>query len=244
MAGHHSVPSHATEDSEVLSNESKPSHDKGDGAGEDDNTEEDKGGIKTSSDGQVASDGKEGQEHPHTQHTLTGVSQVFGGHEDTDPESDPREKIQSVWQKQHPKSPKEDSPLKESSKSSSEEEPPLNEALHDEARQKAWLLDTHFDAWHCSKIAKGIAGWVTRDTMICDLPKHRKMQPNHPNPVGPPLGYMGECQVFDGIRSDIYDFCRFYALGMTGNLPEFPTPREPVIHGQVRDLLKLAHSIG
>ena len=70
------------------------------------------------------------------------------------------------------------------------------------------------------------------------------MQPNHPDPVGPPLGYMGECQVFDGIQSDIYDLCRFYALGMTGDLPEFPKPQEPVTHGQVRDLLKLAHSIG
>ena len=60
--------------------------------------------------------------------------------------------------------------------------------------------------------------------MICDLPEHRKMQPNHPDPVGLPLGYMGECQAFDGIQSNIYDLCRFYALGMTGDLPEFPRP--------------------
>ena len=123
----------------VLSRESEPSHDEGDDTWEDDNAEEDKGGIETSSDGQVASDGKEGQECPHTQDTLTGISQVFSGHEDTDPELDPREKIQSIWQKQHPKSPKEDSPHKKSSKSSSsEEELPMDETLHDEARQKAW----------------------------------------------------------------------------------------------------------
>ena len=96
VAGHHSIRSHATEDSEVSSRESESSHDKGDGVAEDGNTREDKGGIKTSSDGQVASDGKEGQEHPHTQDTLAGISQVFGGHEDTDPESDPGEKIQSI----------------------------------------------------------------------------------------------------------------------------------------------------
>ena len=41
--------------------------------------------------------------------------------EDTDLESNPREKIQSIWQKQCPKSLKEDSSLKESSKSSSED---------------------------------------------------------------------------------------------------------------------------
>ena len=91
-AGHHSVCSHATEDGEVSSIESKSSHDKGDSTEEDDNAKEDKGGIETSSDGQVASDGEEGQECPHTQDTLTGISQVFGEHEDTDPESEPGEK--------------------------------------------------------------------------------------------------------------------------------------------------------
>ena len=80
--------------------------------------------------------------------------------------------------------------------------------------------------------------------MICDLPEHGKMQPNHPDPVGPPLDYMGECRVFDGIWLDLYDLCHLYALGMTGNPPEFPMPRELVTHGQVRDLLKSAHFIG
>ena len=158
VVGCHLVCCHTTEDGEVLSSESKLSHDEGDSTGEDDNAKEDKGGIETSSDGQVASDGKEGQEHPHTQDTLTGISQVFSRHEYTGQESDPREKIQSIQQKQHPKSPKEDSPLKESNESSSEEELPMDKALHDKARQKAWLLDTRFNAWHCNKIAKGIAG--------------------------------------------------------------------------------------
>ena len=87
-------------------------------------------------------------------------------------------------------------------------------------------------------------GWATRDTMICDLPKHRKAQPNHPDPVGSPLDYMGECQVFDGIWSDIYDLCWFYTLGMTGDPPEFPMPQEPATHRQIRDLLMLACTIG
>ena len=87
---------HTVEDSEVLGSESKLSHDEGDITGEDDNAKE-KGGIETSSDGQVASDGEEGQECTHTQDTLTGISQVFGTHKDTDSESDPGEKIQSIW---------------------------------------------------------------------------------------------------------------------------------------------------
>ena len=209
-AGHHSVCSHTTEDGGVSGSESKLSHNEGDGAGEDDDAKE-KGGIKTLSDGQVASDGEEGQECPHTQDTLTGISQVFSTHEDTDPES--------------------------------EEELPTDEALRNEAWQKVWVLDTRFNAWHHNKIAKDIMGWDTRDTMICDLPKHGKMQPNYPDPVGLPLDYMGECQVFNGIQSDIYDLCRLYTLGMTGDPPEFPVPQEPVTHGQIRDLLKSAQSI-
>ena len=80
--------------------------------------------------------------------------------------------------------------------------------------------------------------------MICDLPEHRKVQPNHPDPMGPPLDYMGECQDFDGIRSDIYDLCQFYTLGTTGDPLEFPVPQEPATRRQIRDLLKLAHAIG
>ena len=190
------------------------------------------------------SDGEEGQGCPQIQDTLTGISHIFCTHEDTDAESDPGEKIQFIWQKQHQPSPKEGMPSKDSSGSSSKEEQPTEEALHDKARQRAQHLDTNFDAWQCKKIAKGIAGWATRDTMICDLPDHGKAQPNHPDPVGLHIDYMGEHQVFDGIQYDIYDLCWFYILGMTGDLPEFPTPREPATHGQIRDLLKSARAIG
>ena len=196
------------------------------------------------SDGQVASDGEEGQGCPQIQNTLTGISHIFGMHEETDAESDPGEKIQSVRRKWRQPSPKEDMPSKDSSESSSEEEQPTDEALHDKAQQRAWQLDTNFDAWWHKKIAKGITGWATRDTMICNLPKHRKAQPNHQDPVGPPLNYIGEHHVFDSIQSDIHDLCRFYILGMTGDPPEFPTPQEPATRGQIRDLLKSAHAIG
>ena len=203
-----------------------------------------KGDAEVLSDGQAASDGYEGRGHAPIQNTLTGVSQIFGTHEETDAESDTEEKIQSAQQKWHQPSPKEDMPFKDSSESSSEEEQPTNEALHDKARQWVWQLDTNFDAWWCKKIANGVAGWAMRDTMICNLPKHGKMQPNHPDPVGLPLDYMHERQVFDGIQSDIYDLCQFYILGMTGDPPEFPEPHELTTHGQIRDLLKSACAIG
>ena len=211
---------------------------------EDEYAEARKGEAEVLSDGQVASAGNEGQDCSPIQNTLSGVSHIFGMHEETDAESNKEEKIQSTQQKRCQHSPKEDMPSKESNESSSEEDQPTDEALRDKARQWAQQLDTNFDTWRHKKIAKGIAGWATRDTMICDLPKHRKAQPNHPDPVGLPLDYMCECQDFDGIQSDIYDLCRFYILGMTGDPPKFPTPWEPTTHGQIRDLLKLAHAIG
>ena len=192
----------------------------------------------------MASDGGEGQGHAQIQNTLTGVSHVFGTHEETDAESNTKEKIQSAWRKWCQPSPKEDTPSKDSGESSSEEEQPTNEALRDKARQRARQLDTNFDAWWCKKIAKGVAGWAMRDTMICDFPEHRKAQPNHPDLVGPPSDYMCKCQVFSGIRSDIYDLCRFYILGKTGDPPEFPAAQAPATHGQITDLLKSAHAIG
>ena len=238
---HHSIHSQATKNGEVSSSESDSSQGKGVSTEEEDNAKAGKSRIKTSSNEQEASNGEDQQEHLHTQDTLTGVIQLFGKHKDTDPESDSREKVQTAWQKQCKDSPKEDSPKKDSSgSSSSEEEPPTYEALRDGARQKAQLLDTCFDAWHHDKIANNVAGWTTWDTMICNLPEHGKAQPNHPDPVGLPLDYMAGCKVFDCIWLDLYDLCHFYALGMTGDPPDFPAPWEPVMCSQVRDLLKLA----
>ena len=164
-------------------------------------------------------------------------------HEKTDAESDKEEKIQSARWKWCQPSPKEDMPSKESSESSSEEDQPANEALHDKAWQRARQLDTNFCTLQHKKIVKGFVGWATRDIKICDLPEHGKAQPNHPDPLGPPLDYMHEHQVFNGIQSDIYDLCQFYILGTMGDPPKFPTPREPTTCGQIRDLLRSAHAI-
>ena len=238
-AGHHSVHSQATENGKVSSSESDSPQGERVGAEEEDNTKAGKSEVETSSDEQEASEGEDQQEHPHTRDTLTSVSQLFGKHEDTDTESNSGEKVQTTQQKQRKDSPKEDSPRKDSSgSSSSEKELPTHEALQDGARQKAWLLDTCFDAWHRDKIANNVTGWAMQDTMICDLPEHGKTQPNHPDPVGLPLDYMAKCKVFDCIWSDLYDLCHFYALGVTGDPPDFPAPWEPVMSSQVRDLLK------
>ena len=154
------------------------------------------GDAEVLSDGQVASDGDESPGCSPTRNTLSSVSHVFGTHEEMDVESDHKEKTPLVWQKWHQPSPKEETSSKESEESSSEEEQPTDEALRDKTQQWAQCLDTNFDAWWCKKIAKGLPGWVTRDTMICDLPKHGKVQPNHPDLVGPLLEYTLDRQVF------------------------------------------------
>ena len=137
------------------------------------------------SNGQVASDGDEALGHSPIRNTLSGVSHFFGTHEETDVESDHEEKTPPVWQKWLQPSPKEETSSKESEESSLEEEQPTDEVLRDKAQQRAQHLDTNFDAWWHKKITKGLPGWAARDTMICDLPKHRKVQPNHLDPVGP-----------------------------------------------------------
>ena len=232
-----------TDDGQETSSESESSHKEEDAPCEDEDAEVSKDDAEVLSNGQAASNGDEGQGCVQIQNTLTGVSHIFVMDEEMDAESDTGEKIQSIQQKRHQPSPKEDTPSKDSSESSSEEDQPTDEALRNKVRQWAQQLDINFDAWRCKNIAKGIAGWAMRDTMICDLPEHGKAQPNHLDPVEPPLDYMGECQVFDGIWSDIYDLCWFYILGMTGDSPEFPALREPATHGQIRDLLKSARAI-
>ena len=112
VVSHHSIHSQATENGEVLSSKSDSSPGEGVSTEEEDNTEEGKSRIKTSSDEQEASDGEDQQECLHTQNTLTGVSQLFGEHENTDPESNSGEKVQTAQQKQHKGSPKGTAPRK------------------------------------------------------------------------------------------------------------------------------------
>ena len=109
MGGCHSLHSQVTEDGNESSSESDSSQGEESCAEEEDNAKAGKTQIETSSDEQDASEGEDKQEHPHTQDTPIGVSQLFGEHEDTDPESDSGEKVQTTWQKQHKDSPKKDS---------------------------------------------------------------------------------------------------------------------------------------
>ena len=95
-------------------------------AEEEDNAGAGKSEIETSSNEQEASEGEDQQEHPHTQDTLTGVSSS----------ASMRTPIQSPTLRRksrpHGKSSTRTAPRRTAS--SSEEEPPTNEALRDGAR--------------------------------------------------------------------------------------------------------------
>ena len=117
---------------------------------DDEDVEADKGNMEVLSDRQVASNGNEGQEHTQIQNTLTGVSHIFGMHEETDAESDTEEKIQSIWQKWHPPRPKEDTPSKELIESSSEEEQPTDG------------VQTAFCQFSCSEVCAGLGNGCER----------------------------------------------------------------------------------
>ena len=172
-SSHHFNYSQPTKNGDKSSGESASSQGEESDSEEEDNDKVDKGETEASSDKQEVSKGEDKQEYPHTQDTLTGITQLFSEHEDTDPESDSEEKVQTAQKRQHKDSPKEDSPKKYSSESSSsEEEPPTDEVLHNEARQKVWQLDMCFNACHHDKIANKVAGWAMQDTMNCNLTEH------------------------------------------------------------------------
>ena len=225
--------SRTTKDDKESISGSEPSHMEEDAPHNDEYAEVHEGDGEVLSDGQVASNGDEGSGRSPPWNTHSSVSHVFGTHEETDGESDHGEGTTPMQQKRRQPSPKEETSSHGPESSSSVEEQLTDEALRDKCQQWPWHMDTNFDAWRCKKIAKGLPGWAARDTMICDLPEHRKVQPNHPDPVGPPLEYMRDCQVFEGVRLDLYDLCRFYALGTMGDPPEFPTPQEPTTRGQI-----------
>ena len=110
-----SAQSQVTDDNQETSSESELSNKEEGAPCEDEDTEAGKGEVEVSSDSQAVSDGEEGQGCPQIQNTLTGISHIFGMHEETDTESDPREKIQSGQWKRHQPSPREDTPSKDSS---------------------------------------------------------------------------------------------------------------------------------
>ena len=80
---------------------------------EDEYTEVREDDAEVLSDDQEGSNGDEGLGRSPIQNTLSGVSHIFGVHEETDVESDHEEKVQPAQLRRRQPSPMEDMPSKE-----------------------------------------------------------------------------------------------------------------------------------
>ena len=90
----------------------------------------------------------------------------------------------------------------------------------------AHLLDEKFGKWRDQMIGKGHNEGNRHDTMTCDHADSCK-EAKFPDPIGLPLEYMKHYRVFNAKKTSDYDLCHFYEVGLSGDLPDFPSPREP-----------------
>ena len=107
----------------------------------------------------------------------------------------------------------------------------------------ARLLDRNFGMWHDHMISEGHTEWNKHDTMICDHADSCK-EAKFPDPTGPPLDYMKYCRVFKCKKTNEYDLCRFYQVGLSGDLPNLPSPHEPATHKLLSKFLLKARVLG
>ena len=92
-------------------------------------------------------------------------------------------------------------------------------------------------------ISKDHNEWNTCDTMTCDHVDPCK-EAKFPDPISLPLEYMKHCRVFDAKKTNEYDFCCFYQVGLSRDLLDFPLPHKPATHEWVSNFLLKARSLG
>ena len=107
----------------------------------------------------------------------------------------------------------------------------------------AQLLDKNFCKWHDHMISEGHTEWNKCDTMICDHADACK-EAKFPDPTGPPLDYMKHHGVFKSKKTNEYDLCHFYQVGLSGDLLNFPSPCKPATHKLLSKFLLKARVLG
>ena len=107
----------------------------------------------------------------------------------------------------------------------------------------ACLLDKDFSEWQDKRISEGLQQWDDCDKMTCDRTDPCK-EAKSPNLLGLPLDYMVSHGVFELKKTSEYGLCRFYQVGLSGDLPAFPLPHEPATHEQVSSLLLKSRALG
>ena len=107
----------------------------------------------------------------------------------------------------------------------------------------AHLLDTNFGRWWDQKISEGHLQWDEHDKKTYDHADPCK-EAKCPDQLGPPLDYMTSHGIFKPKKTNEYDLCHFYQVGLSGDLPEFPSPHTPATHKQVSSFLLKARAWG
>ena len=107
----------------------------------------------------------------------------------------------------------------------------------------AQLLDRNFGEWCNCMISEGHTEWNKHDTMICDHADPCK-EAKFPYPVRPPLEYMKHRGVFKPKKTNKYDLCHFYKVGLSGDLLSFPSPHEPATSELLSKFLLKARVLG
>ena len=105
------------------------------------------------------------------------------------------------------------------------------------------LLDRNFGEWCDRMISKGHTEWNKHDTMICDH-KDPGKEAKFPDPTSLPLDYMKHCGVFKSKKTNKYDLCHFYQVGLLGALPNFPYLHKPATHELLGKCLLKARELG
>ena len=65
-----------------------------------------------------------------------------------------------------------------------------------------------------------------------------------PDPIGLSLEFMKHCRVLDPKKTNEYDLCQFYQVGLFGDLLDFSSPNEPATQKWVSKFLLMARSLG
>ena len=92
-------------------------------------------------------------------------------------------------------------------------------------------------------ISEGHAEWNKCDTMICDHVDPCK-EAKFADPAGPPLDYIKHHRVFKSKKTNKYDLCHFYKVGLFGDLPNFPCPHKPATQELLSKFLLKARVLG
>ena len=106
--------------------------------------------------------------------------------------------------------------------------------------QTLLLPDLDYTSWTKTSVSGGTKRlvWASDNgmSMTCDHADPCK-EAKSPNQLGPPLDYMMSCGVFNPKKTSKYDLCCFYQVGLSGDLPKFPSPHASATHEQVSSLL-------